>query len=305
MPEVSPLRRRLAPLAVRLVALWVISVALIKLFKGNPGDLPPLIRNFAPGLLNVDLKFKLAIAIELGVSVLALLRPRWGWFGQVPMLVLFVFILVPLVLAGEESCGCFSGAIKMKPWVMLAIDGSGLLAILLTRPWSAITPKPLRFQVVLPVALVMALPWLLIRSGAPEAPVRNADGAWQLPDKLPGYATLDPEEQGWLNKPLRDTELGIWMDTDLYSQDTTWILYRVTCDHCAAELLELYNNWDQQTIYMLVRLPEADEEAYRQVDAETLPPHEEVILPTDIRWDCQAPWTLDVQAGTVVAIKGR
>ena len=255
MAEVSPLRRKLASLSVRLVAMWVIAVALLKMFQGNPGDLPPVVRDFMPDLMDIDLKFKLAIAIELGISVFALLKPRLGWLGQVPMLSLFVFILVLLIQAGAESCGCAGGALKMKPETMLAIDGFGLIAILATRPWSSISRRSMGLPIVLVLSLLAAAtPWMFIRT-AVEVPARTEDGAWQLPDPLPSYANLDPEEQGWLGKHIRDTELGIWMDTDLYDANTTWILYRVTCEHCAAELTELYNNWDNQTIYVLVRLP--------------------------------------------------
>jgi hypothetical protein len=298
-----------AAVAVRLVALWVISVTLFKLFAGNPGDLPEVVRDLLPGI-PAGLKFKLTIAIELGVSAVALLRPRLGWALQVPLLLVFVVILVPLVLSGAESCGCFGGAIKMTPVTMLAIDGAGLLAILATRPWSALPARPLQPGLLAIVLVVLAAaPFLLVRDTAPTTATRGADGAWQLPEALPRYAELDPAGQGWTGKALRDTELGIWMDVDQYPGDTTWILYRITCDHCARELERLANEWDQQTIYVLVRLPEKDEESFRQVSEEVvarLPHHEpEAILPTAIDWVCETPWTLTVQAGQVVAVRGR
>jgi hypothetical protein len=303
----AAMRGTAAAVAVRLVALWVISVTLFKLFAGNPGDLPAAVRDVLPGI-PAGLKFKLTIAVELGVSAVALMRPRLGWALQVALLVVFVAILVPLVLSGAESCGCFGGAIKMKPVTMLAIDGAGLLAILATRPWSALPARPLQPGLLAGVVIVLAAaPFLLVRVAAPTTATRGADGAWQLPAELPRYAELDPVGQAWNGKALRDTELGIWMDVDLYSQDTTWILYRVTCDHCARELERLANEWDQQTIYVLVRLPETDEESFRQVSKEVLErlPHEEAILPTGVDWVSETPWTLTVQGGQVIAVHGR
>jgi hypothetical protein len=281
-------------------------VSAYKLFAGNPGDLPAVVRDFLPGIPD-GLKFKLTIAIELGISAVALLRPRLGWALQVALLLVFVGILVPLVASGAESCGCFGGAIKMKPATMLAIDGAGLLAILATRPWSALPARPLRPGLIAGVLVVLAaLPFLLVDDAAPTTATRT-DGAWQLPAELPRYAVLDPEKQGWVGKALRDTELGIWMDVDLYPQDTTWILYRLTCDHCARELERLANEWDGTTIYVLVLLPEKDAETYRQVKQDVLDrlPHEPASLPAEIDWACETPWTLTVEAGQVTAVHGR
>lgn len=303
MEDQQALRARLAPVVIRLVGAWILFVALMKLFKGTPADLPKLVQDFWPSL-DLALKLKLSIAIELSTAVLALLRPRWGWLLQVPMLSLFVVMLVIMTAQGEKSCGCFGKTISMPPMVMLAIDGTCLAAILYTRPWSSIRASAVNWIVLAPaLAAVIAAPWIVIESAVPQAVVRDESGAWRLPEKLPDFLEFNPRKQGWLGKPIRDTELGVWMDTDLYPQDATWILYRVSCPHCGKELADLAASYDGQAVYVLVRMPEKDEEKFRQVFA--MPPIAgEAILPELTRgYVGQTPWTLKLEGGIVVDIK--
>jgi len=60
------------------------------------------------------------------------------------------------------------------------------------------------------------------------------------------------------------------------------------------------------TMFVLVRLPEEDEETYRQVSEEVLAriPFSEAILPSEIAWNSDTPWILTVQGGQVVAVHG-
>jgi hypothetical protein len=143
----------------------------------------------------------------------------------------------------------------------------------------------------------------VIKTDVPQAVVRDDSGAWKLPAQMPEYLDFHPRKQGWLGKRIRDTELGIWMDTELYPQDAVWILYRVTCEHCAKELADLAANYDGSTLYVLVRMPEKDEEKFRQVTV--FPPIAgEAILPELPRgYTGETPWTLKLEGGVVVDIK--
>jgi hypothetical protein len=299
MNDQQALRRRLAPAAVRVVGFWILSVALIKLFKGTPNDLPKLVQDFLPGV-DLGLKLRIAVAIELTTGVLALLQPRLGWILQVPMLTLFVGMLIHMTATGVASCGCF-GKLSVPPPVMLALDSVCLAAILLTRPWSSLPRAPLRPLLLAPVlAVAIGAPWLVIGREPDAVPV--FEGPWHLPEELPRFAILNPRRQEWLGKEIRRTELGIWIDTDQYPQDATWILYRITCEHCAKELAELAAKDDGQTTYVLVRIPEENEEKYRQVH--TLPPiAAEALLPPITQYVGQTPWTLRLEGGVVKDIR--
>src|SRR5688572_15908929 len=101
-----------APLVVRLVAVWVLTGASYKLFSGSPNDLPPVVREF---FLGADLTFRLAIAIELSIALIAILRPRTGWVLLALQLAVFLAILVQLMLSGEASCGCFGSKVTITP----------------------------------------------------------------------------------------------------------------------------------------------------------------------------------------------
>jgi hypothetical protein len=303
MENKGSLRDRAAPAVIRIVGVWILAVALIKLFKGTPSDLPGLVRDFWPSL-DLALKLKLAIAIELATAALALLAPRFGWLLQVPMLTLFVGMLVVMTAQGAESCGCFGAALKVPPPVMLAVDGACLAAILWTRPWRLLrAPQPSAVvrNAVLGGALAVAIasPFLVIRAEAPQVAVRDESGAWQAPAQLPDFAVLEPRK--WVGQAIGDTELGVWVDTDQFPLDATWILYRINCPHCAKELKDLAEKYDGQTVYVLVRIPEENDEAGREVHV--LPPvAAEATLPALPRgYAVQTPWMLVLEGGVVAS----
>jgi hypothetical protein len=311
-PKIPPARTRLAQLAVRIAALWLLSVSLIKLFKGSPSDLPLMVQNFW-GAMDLGLKFQLVVGIELSVGFLALLRPRWAWPLLVGMFSLFVAMLASMIAAGDSSCGCFGGAISMQPATMLMIDAACLLAILFTRPWSSLPATKVPWPLLLvAMATAWAAPFLAFKNiQLPTQPPTVAPTAqgWQLPAELPQFHILNPNgnksrnEPSWAGRALKDTALGKLLDVELSPQDATWILYRITCEHCAKELIKIANDPELAAkLYVLVRIPEDGEESAVQVH-QFPPMFEEVILPRLARgYVGQTPWMLDVAGGVVLKV---
>lgn len=309
MPETYPKHSALGVVAVRAACLWILAGALFKLTKGSPNDLPPTVVELANSLLGLGpgLTFKLAIAAEISIAVPALLRPRLVWPLVAALLLVFCGVLVPMVLAGEASCGCFGSKVTIPPWVMLSIDGTLLLAILVLRPWRA---APARRSLLVPIGLALVLAWVapfaLIPSGVKIPAAGGAGGsggtagASTSGSALPRFVDLDP--QGWVGKSIRETELAALMDVDAYAQDATWILYRVGCGHCADHLRELGNSFAADPkIYVFVRLSEPNEEDGRLVDADLMPPGDEVLLPAEVDYVVTAPWTLELEGGVIVS----
>jgi hypothetical protein len=292
-------RTSFAPAVVRIVALWVLGVSLLKLASGSPNDLPAPVRELLFPALGADLAFRLTSAIELSVALVALLQPRLGWPLLGGLLAVFLVVLVQLVAAGAKSCGCFGPGLDVPPGVMLAIDGAGLAAILVARPWSSLPRGRPRFLwIALTLAAAWGLPWIALPPQEPAAPPTPAGEAWQPPAELPRYAELSPA--AWVGKPLRETQLGRWLDVARYP-DGTWILYRVTCDHCAAHLARIAQGFvSDPKIYVFVRLSEPFKEAERVVHE--LPPGEEAVLPRlEKGWVVEAPWELQVEGGIVTS----
>ena len=178
MTESSSSRAALGPTVVRLAALWILTGALFKLFVGTPNDLPGAVRDFAASIgVSLTTIFRLAIAIELTISVPALLRPRLLWPLVAAQLAVFCAILVPLALGGAASCGCFGSKVTIPPWVMFAIDGTLLLALLATRPWRS---SPTRQKLWLPIGAAVLAAWIAPAASAASAgtakePVRLVD----------------------------------------------------------------------------------------------------------------------------------
>jgi hypothetical protein len=293
--------RRIAPFAVRLVALWVLTGAAYKLFSGSPNDLPPVVREF---FLGPDLTFRLAIAIELSIAFTALLQPRLGWLLLALQLAVFLAILGQLMLAGEASCGCFGSNVKIAPATMFAIDAACLALLLLPRPWRNLEReddrRPTPILIGLAVVAAWVAPWAIIRSAPTDLVAQtDAQGEWKLPDALPRYAQLDPET--WVGKPIGETQLAAWMNVDEQLQDGTWIIYRVSCEHCARYLRHLHETYDPAAgvFYTYVRLSEAGEEEQREVDPAHLVYGPEVILPA-LEWVVTPPWRLELEGGIVV-----
>ena len=291
MNESPTSRSLLGPTVVRVAALWILTGALFKLFVGTPNDLPGLVRDFAASIgVSLTTIFRLAIAIELTISVPALLRPRLMWPLVAAQLAVFCAILVPLALGGAASCGCFGSRVTIPPWVMFAIDGTLLLAVLATRPWRS---SPTRQKLWVPIGAAVLAAWIapfaLVPSSIAAPSASGAAGEGRR------YTEWDPE--AWVGKPLKESGIAGFVDVDLYSQEATWILYNPTCEHCAAYLRRVSSEFEQAPkMYVLVQLP-AVPGVPQQVDMK--PPGEEVVLPADIEYVVTPPWVLEVTGGVV------
>jgi len=232
----------------RLIGLWVLVGAAMKLLWGTPDHLPEILRELPLDLL---VTYRVAIAAEFCIGFLALLRPRWSWLLVIALMLVFVATLVMQVLAGETSCGCFGTKLIVSPQVMLAVDGVLLILLLATRPWA--TPGSDATGGLIAIIVVVGaaiLPWWLNR----EVETPDDIGQTMLDS---GHVTL--ELRAWPDRRLADTRLWPWIkDLELdvpLPQDAVWIFYRDTCEWCA-ELLEVIraNELGQRNI-VLLRLP--------------------------------------------------
>ena len=220
-------RHRLAATVVRLIGLWILAGAAFKLLWGTPNDLPQVVRDVP---LELGLTYRLAIGIELGVAFLAFLRPRWAW--PLAACVLLVFDAVLLTQLGAENCGCFGSKISMPPWLMLAIDSTLLVALLATRPWSKLARGgPNVVMLAGACALGLVLPWVLDRQALPSS-VESSDRSEREPRLGRPWVQLDVT--AWVGKDVWDTPLARWIDVTSLPLSGLWVLYRNTCDHCAA-----------------------------------------------------------------------
>jgi hypothetical protein len=122
---------------------------------------------------------------------------------------------------------------------------------------------------------------------------------WKLPSPLPRWARLRPPD--WVGKSIHESDLAIWMNTRLYPEDATWILYLDTCAHCRDYLRKLAAEFaTDPRIYVLVKLATAEDEKAKQVDDK--PPGEEAVLPVEVSWvvgPSLPPWELVLEGGIV------
>ncbi len=292
-----PPPRPLAAGIVRLVGLWLVVGAAFKLFAGTPNDLPPVVKDFGSTLsLSIGTTYRIAIAAELVLFALALVRPRLAWLPLAGVLVLFDAILVTQL--GSDNCGCFGSKISMPPWLMMAIDSVLLLALLATRPWRI--PRGGLPLIALPVLTLcgLVLPWMLDREA--RSPVPGDEGSTEAAGGLRSYEVLAIDE--WVGQDLGETPLAKYMDVYSYYPDALWVLWRSTCDHCAEHLAELAQSESGERFLVLLRLHEPhDTEANRAV---YLLPEGAFVqhadLPDTRDWVIQTPSELEVEGFQVI-----
>ena len=284
MNETSIRDNRWATIAVRVSAVWLLAGALAKLFLGTPKDLPEIIRKLTP--FSLDLTFHLVIATELAIVWLCLLKPRWGWPAVLALFLFFEFVLGSQLSAGAESCGCFGATIKVSPYLMVAIDGTLLLALLATRPWKTSPARgasPLFLAAVVAVSAI--IPWVAIPS--------QSGGA-----NPPRYVELDPNT--WVHQNVFDiSQLTRWVPAEKLPTDGKIVLWRQGCDHCAAHLRKMASEDDGSQPIVLVQIKD-DLESSREVDAMPNGPHVAMFsMPDNLQVPIETPWEIRVEGGVV------
>jgi hypothetical protein len=301
-PSKSPDRStagRIGSWIVRAIGLWIVAGALFKLLLGTPADLPKVVRDLP---LELGLIYKLVISAELCIGTLAMLRPRWGWPLVAAQLAVFVVVLVQLILAGAESCGCFGSEIIIPPEWMLAVDGVLLVAMLLGRPWGAGAAggPSLRWIAALCVVAIAAT-WMLDRELAAVPDPEGEETVAEADSGLRSWVELDVEN--WAGKDLEATPLSNWLDVYQYPPTGLYVFWRQTCDHCAEHLEQLADTELGQRMLTLIQLEEAhDSEANNLVYR--MPEGDFVIhaaLPDTIDYIVETPAEMEVEDWVVVS----
>jgi hypothetical protein len=292
---------RFAPAAVRLAAAWILVGACFKLFLGTPADLPAVVRGLQD---DVVLTYKLAIALELATVVLAMLRPGLGFWPVLGAYLVFEGILASQLAAGEASCGCFGSKVKLTPQQMMWIDSSLLALMLLTRPWKLGRGGAPWWLALLLMAGGVALPFAQNREvGAPPVPANGGAASAKPGGKVGrGYVVLDVEQ--WVGKTIDETPLAKCIEggVEQLPFEGVWILWRMTCDHCARHFEHLAQTPPDAPFVTLVRLKEKqDTEANRQVTV--LPEGDNVIqaqCPDTVDYLVTTPAELWLEGGVIV-----
>ncbi len=300
-----------ARLAIFLCMAWLLVGAAFKLLKGNPSDLPETIRLLSP--LSVYDTFRGAIAIEICIVALALIWPRLGWMCLTAIYVVFLGLLFKLMQAGATGCGCFGGAIKLAPWMMMAIDGVLLLLMLLSQPWKRLpktTMPMLRAVTLVPIfALAFFLPWTLfievvippidVDANGNNVVVEEGDAGPMKGDFYMFDITT------WEGEMIFDIDLGHFVDPagslETLPAPLHVVLYRKSCDHCAEHISELATNPQDDRPIALVRIPEIDDADVPNVIELKPDGH----FPIELRllergYGCPTPSSFDVDEGFMV-----
>ncbi|MDP6538718.1 MAG: hypothetical protein QF903_12080 [Planctomycetota bacterium] len=309
MESAAPTPPRSAAVVVRVAALWVAAGALFKLFAGTPNDLPPVVQEF---FLGRDLTFRLAIAVELSIVLLAFLRPRVAWPILVALFVVFDLVLWLLVrmlvesegvstlealFSEEASCGCFGSNVHLAPGWMILIDTILVVAVVASRPWRRPAPPTGSSWLLAGLgALVWIAPFVLI-------PSAGLGEGQQLESKR--FIELDVES--WQGEFVYDLEVlrQAVPDLDSLPPDATWLFYRQTCSHCAVHLAELAAADDGSGAFVLVRLveehdtPENDECLVKPSGGHVF----EVTFPSTTQWVLTTPGELTVEGGTITGAR--
>jgi hypothetical protein len=264
---------------------------LLKLLYGTPAGLPRAIQDLPLGL---GLTFRLAIALELVIAALALLRPARGWLPLALLLAAFLSVLATQVAAGDTSCGCFGDALTIAPTLMVALDGLLLLVLLAGRPWRAGSTDPQApwVVVVLLALLLAALPWLYNRETTSGGQITT------------GRGFVDLEVEQYQGKRFADTVLYSLLPKDLRLEDGLYVIWSPTCEVCAEHLEALYySEQNAERDVVLVRsIPNGEEPSEEDVKVHVLPEGEWIKrfdLPLEKDWLATPPVHIVVQKGMV------
>ena len=320
MTEETPAKGPLALVALPLATLWLLTGACFKLFLGTPNDLPEVVKDLPMAL---GLTYQLAIGIEFVFVVLALCAPRIGWIAITATYIVFELILLQLVAAGADSCGCFGSKVTITPPVMMSIDGVLLVLLLASKPWKTTGAGLNKLFVFALCAVGFALPFLFSRevkivstkdkpvvetraageTESPSQPVTEPPVEPATPTFTKGFTILDLES--WVGELIYDTPLAelIEQDISILPTEGLWVLWRADCDHCAAHLEELEANPPPEIFLTLVQLKQSSDTDKNRV-VHVLPSGPtvvEVSLPDSLDYAVNTPGELRLEGAVVVS----
>lgn len=295
---------KLAGVAVRLAALWLLTGALFKLFAGSPKMLPPLVLDNTP--FTAIATFHVVIAVELSLVMLAMLKPHLGWMPISALFGFFLVILVHQASLGAESCGCMGDTIKMSPYLMMAIDGVLLAFVLLTRPWRSLLGPGLSTAILLAgVVVSIAAPWIVLGNRYQAPPPVTVNGQPTGTNGAGGsgktFVEMDPAK--WIGQTIYDVaDFTRWVPMEKIPSDGRIVMWRQGCDHCAKHLRDMANEKEATAPVLLVQVRD-DLKASRAVDAmpsgANVATHE---MPDDVEVLIGTPVEIRVEGGLVKAV---
>lgn len=299
---------------VRLVVpLWVLAGAIFKLVERTPANLPSGMRAVANSThLDLELLMRLLIGAELFAAGVMLFVPRLARAMAIFMLTCFCGILIWEMARQASKCGCF-GALPIKPWQMLIVDGALLLGVLTLRPRR--TPGAVREQ-----------SWLMPLAGFAAIAAVAAITAFAVPDKPPtkqapiavndtNDPTINPTPldipNSWMAKPDVQSWVGRqWREVDLFQLMPRWpgdmdaptryvIFYSRTCEHCE-QLFYDYLIGPLDGPVAAVEIPATPTEL-RGPNPWPMPEAmvEHLELPLGCHWIITSPIVLRLEGGTI------
>ena len=310
-----------------VVPLWVLTGAVFKLYERTPANLPSVILRAARASkdhqIDLDIMLRTLIGLELLAVGVMFFVPRFARAMAIFMLSCFCFILIAELWARATSCGCF-GSIKIKPWQMLIIDGSLLVAVLIFRPAKRAVAQPGGRVSLLKPAIAMlilgavglgisfAVPQPQAKEPQPQPNVATASDPQVNPKPL-------PVPNSWYIKPSADEWVGkLWRDVDLFQLMQRWphdldhgkhyvVFYKRDCEHCESMVYDhLLVPLDAPVT--MVQIPYSPDELMPP-EPWVIPsnlPCEMLALPLGCNWIITPPLALTIVDGKIqCAVEGQ
>lgn len=309
-----------AVFALLAASAWITTGALYKLLDGTPSDLPGTVLDFADTSgFELNTIYVTAIGIELAIVTFALLKPKLGWLPVAAQYLVFIGILANEIARGAESCGCVGGNIEVPPVVMLCVDAALLLGLLVTRPWSSLNtklllPAPIALIAAVAVAYVprlehfdrsVSIEDVALGGAGSSAPTGSSGSESDDPSEGTGYLVIDLA--GAVGQQVADTDLGKLLGADCPTEGKV-VLWRISCDHCAAHLEELQRKEAELMAagqfpdpLSLVRVPD-DASAEPLVELKPEMVLADLTLPEGFEYVVETPSELVISGGIVTAV---
>jgi hypothetical protein len=321
-----------------IVPLWVLTGAAFKLYERTPANLPSGIVKAAK-TSGVDLHVLLAalISLEILAAAVMLFVPRLSRIAAIFMLSAFCAVLINEMRLGNfSSCGCL-GDIPMKPWHMLAIDATLLVAAIIFRPATGMQGESPALNRLGPVAAgllfvagsVASFGLILPERSTPVVPngLPQGNGVAIDPNQnstnpdTPQDPTVNPRPlavpASWYIKPSADVFVGKpWRDIELFQFMPTWpkiadtgkhyvVFYSRTCEHCETMFWEQLGIASDSTPLdaplTAIESPASKTELTAE-GAWALPPgvnFEMMSLPLGCTWIITPPLALTIEDGRI------